>query len=129
MDDCTTASKTYYFFIELEKSENHYSSTTRYRDYAISPEEFHWESQATTREASDTGQRYIHHRRRGSEVFLFVRQTRKVDGTRTTSTPPRPRRLRPPHRRDANGRHLAPCGSCAYGCTSETLFEYDRGRA
>ena len=73
-----------YFFITLEKSEKHYSPTTRYRDYAVSPENFHWESQSTTREASDTGQRYIHHRQRGSEVFLFVRQTRKTDDTRTT---------------------------------------------
>jgi superfamily II DNA or RNA helicase len=72
-----------YFFITLEKSEKHYSPTTRYRDYAISPEEFHWESQSTTREASETGQRYIHHRQRASEIFLFVRQTRKVDGART----------------------------------------------
>jgi len=73
-----------YFFITLEKSEKHYSPTTRYRDYAISPEEFHWESQSTTREASDTGQRYIHHQQRGSQVFLFVRQTRKTEGARTT---------------------------------------------
>ncbi|MCA1733997.1 MAG: DUF3427 domain-containing protein, partial [Acidobacteria bacterium] len=50
-----------YFFITLEKSEKHYSPTTRYRDYAISPDLSHWESQSTTREASDTGQRYIHH--------------------------------------------------------------------
>jgi len=73
------------FFITLEKSEKHYSPTTRYRDYAIAPDLFHWESQSTTREASDTGQRYIHHRRLGSEVFLFVRQTRKLVGARTAA--------------------------------------------
>lgn len=79
-DDATNAD---YFFITLEKSEKHYSPTTRYRDYAISPTEFHWESQSITREASPTGQRYIHHRQRGSEVFLFVRQTRKLPDGRT----------------------------------------------
>jgi hypothetical protein len=84
MDDWSTATKAHYCFLMLEKSERHYSPNTRYRDYAMSPEEFHWESESTTRAASDTGQRSIHHRQRGSEVFLFVRQTRKVDGTRTT---------------------------------------------
>ncbi|MDN5545750.1 MAG: DUF3427 domain-containing protein, partial [Rhodococcus sp. (in: high G+C Gram-positive bacteria)] len=33
------------FFITLKKSEADYSPTTMYRDYAISPELFHWESQ------------------------------------------------------------------------------------
>jgi uncharacterized protein (DUF433 family) len=32
---------------------------------------FHWESQSLTREASPTGQRYIHHRERGSRVLLY----------------------------------------------------------
>jgi hypothetical protein len=48
-----------------------FSPTTRYNDYAISPWEFHWESQSLTREASATGQRYIHHRERGSRVLLY----------------------------------------------------------
>ncbi len=33
------------FFITLKKSERLFSPTTRYNDYAISPWEFHWESQ------------------------------------------------------------------------------------
>ncbi len=36
-------------------------STTHYNDEAISPRGFHWERQSLTREASSTGQRYIHH--------------------------------------------------------------------
>jgi superfamily II DNA or RNA helicase/HKD family nuclease len=36
------------FFVTLEKAEGHYSPSTMYRDYAISPELFHWESQSTT---------------------------------------------------------------------------------
>jgi len=62
------------FFVTLKKSERLFSPTTRYNDYAISPREFHWESQSLTREASATGQRYIHHRERGSRVLLFVRE-------------------------------------------------------
>ena len=64
------------FFVTLTKSEKHYSPTTMYRDYPISPELFHWESQSATREASPTGQRYIRHAERVSRVLLFVRRTR-----------------------------------------------------
>ena len=68
------------FFITLKKSERLFSPTTRYNDYAISPLEFHWESQSLTREASATGQRYIHHVERGSRVLLFVREDSKRGG-------------------------------------------------
>ena len=68
------------FFITLKKSERLFSPTTRYNDYAISPLEFHWESQSNTREASATGQRYIHHVERGSRVLLFVREESKRGG-------------------------------------------------
>ena len=53
------------FFITLKKSERLFSPTTRYKD-AISAWEFHWESQSNSRQVSSTGQRYIHHRERGS---------------------------------------------------------------
>jgi superfamily II DNA or RNA helicase/HKD family nuclease len=64
------------FFVTLAKSEKDYSPTTLYRDYAISPELFHWESQSTTSHTSPTGQRYINHHREGSHVMLFVREYR-----------------------------------------------------
>ena len=38
---------------------------------------FHWESQSTTSADSPTGQRYQHHKERGSNVFLFVREQKK----------------------------------------------------
>lgn len=79
------ATNTDYFFVTLEKSEKYYSPSTRYRDYAISPDTFHWESQSTTSEQSPTGQRYIHHRERGSKIMLLVR----------------------PRNKDANGRSVA----------------------
>lgn len=65
------------FLVTLEKSDAAYSPTTRYRDYAISPELFHGESQSVTSRASDTGRRYLDG---SSTVLLFVRQTNKVNG-------------------------------------------------
>jgi superfamily II DNA or RNA helicase/HKD family nuclease len=68
------------FFVTLEKSEREYSPSTLYKDYAISPTLFHWESQSTTTQQSKTGQRYIHHRNLGGNILLFVRPRKKQDG-------------------------------------------------
>lgn len=64
------------FLITLKKTETDYSPTTMYRDFALSPTLFHWESQSTTSSTSPTGQRYINHRERGSHILLFVRETK-----------------------------------------------------
>jgi hypothetical protein len=74
------SSATDLLFITLRKSEALFSPSTRYRDLALGPSLFHWESQSTTSAASATGQRYIHHGARGSRVLLFVREQRRVDG-------------------------------------------------
>jgi len=74
------------FFITLEKSERHYSPTTRYRDYAIAPHLFHWESQSTTTAASPTGQRYILHQQRGGHILLFVRHDKGASDRTTPYT-------------------------------------------
>jgi hypothetical protein len=74
------ASATDLLFITLRKSEALFSPSTRYRDLALGPSLFHWESQSTTTAASPTGQRYIHHATRGTRVLLFVREQRKRDG-------------------------------------------------
>ncbi len=57
----------------LDKTSGHFSPTTRYRDYAISRDLIHWESQSVTRADSETGQRYQRHREMGTEVMLFAR--------------------------------------------------------
>lgn len=62
------------FMVTLNKSDKDYSPTTMYQDYIINEHSFHWQSQSTTREQSDAGQRYIHHRERGHHILLFVRQ-------------------------------------------------------
>jgi superfamily II DNA or RNA helicase/HKD family nuclease len=69
-----------FFLVTLEKSERDYSPSTLYKDYAISPELFHWESQSRDTQQSPTGQRYIHHRARGGHILLFVRERREQDG-------------------------------------------------
>ncbi|MDD2495736.1 MAG: DUF3427 domain-containing protein, partial [Tissierellia bacterium] len=68
--------KTDIFFITLNKSEKHYASAIRYNDYSINDEYFHWQSQNTTSETSNTGQRYINHKSQGSKVLLCVRDNR-----------------------------------------------------
>ncbi|TCC55110.1 DUF3427 domain-containing protein [Kribbella pittospori] len=68
------------FLVTLTKSEADYSPTTMYQDYAISPTLFHWESQSNTAIDSPTGQRYLNHRERGSDIFIFARQHKRTDG-------------------------------------------------
>jgi superfamily II DNA or RNA helicase/HKD family nuclease len=61
------------FVFTLDKTSGQFSPTTRYKDYAISRDLIHWESQSTVREDSDTGQRYQNHQSMGSQVMLFAR--------------------------------------------------------
>lgn len=73
--------KTDLLFVTLEKSEKHYTPTTLYDDYPISPTRFHWESQSTCHEDAPAGRRYVAARRDGTggHVLLFVRQRRSDD--------------------------------------------------
>ncbi|MEO6878639.1 MAG: DUF3427 domain-containing protein, partial [Gemmatimonadaceae bacterium] len=57
----------------LDKTSGQFSPTTRYRDYAISRELIHWESQSTTRAESPTGRRFQQHAANGGHVLLFAR--------------------------------------------------------
>ena len=61
------------FAITFDKSGGAFSPTTSYRDYAISSDQIHWESQSTTSEKSPTGQRYQNHVGEDSDVYLFAR--------------------------------------------------------
>ncbi len=62
------------FAFTLDKTSGQFSPTTRYRDYAISPDLIHWESQSATRAESETGLRYQRHASSGSSVMLFARE-------------------------------------------------------
>lgn len=67
-------------FVTLEKSEHHYTPTTRYNDYPISARRFHWESQSTCHAATATGRRYTRITRGAPDrALLFVRARRKDD--------------------------------------------------
>ncbi|MFN7987720.1 MAG: DUF3427 domain-containing protein [Thermoanaerobaculia bacterium] len=57
--------------VTLRKSEGSFTPTTMYRDYAISPLRFHWESQNTAHPGTATGKRYL---AGTSNVLLFVRE-------------------------------------------------------
>lgn len=59
--------------VTLDKTGKGFSPTTRYRDYALSRELIHWESQSQTRSASPTGTRYQQHMAQGSGIMLFAR--------------------------------------------------------
>ena len=61
------------FAFTLDKTGGKFSPTTRYRDYAISRDLLHWESQSITRADSDTGLRYQQHGTLGSSVHMFGR--------------------------------------------------------
>ena len=60
--------------VTLNKSGKDRSPTTMYKDYAISEDLFHWESQSQTSIQSPTGQRYVTD---ASRVLLFVRHDAK----------------------------------------------------
>lgn len=62
-------------FITLDKSEERFSSTTRYEDYAISDTLFHWQTQSTVTTESESGRRYIEQAGNGWRFILFVRAT------------------------------------------------------
>ena len=68
-------SQTDMFAFTLDKSEGNFSPTTRYRDYALSPDLIHWESQSTTSTQSPVGQRYVNHVEQGTNIVLFCRMT------------------------------------------------------
>jgi superfamily II DNA or RNA helicase len=66
-------SQTDLFAFTLDKSTGGFSPTTRYRDYALSSELIHWESQSATAADGAVGQRYIQHLQRGTNIVLFAR--------------------------------------------------------
>ncbi|MET7882323.1 DUF3427 domain-containing protein [Streptomyces avermitilis] len=71
--------KTDALLITLEKNEKDFSPTIRYKDYALSPTLFHWESQNATAANSRTGLRYQQHKQQGSHVLLFMRRYKNTD--------------------------------------------------
>ena len=71
-------------FITLRKNEKDYSPQTLYRDFALSRDLFHWETQHSTTVSSAQGQRYIHQRTNGVRILLAVREA-KLDAWGSTA--------------------------------------------
>ena len=71
------SSNTTALVVNLEKSEKHFSPTTMYKDYAISTDEFAWDSQDATTPESQPGQLFQHHEELGHRIVLFVRRNKK----------------------------------------------------
>lgn len=61
--------------VNLHKTERHFSPTTMYRDFALQPDLFHWESQNAASPETGMGRRYLSHADQGSHVVLFVRDS------------------------------------------------------
>ena len=64
-------------FVTINKSDKEYSPSTRYEDYAISPNQFHWQSMNSVRIDSEEGQRIIQQPTNGWKYILFVRDSKK----------------------------------------------------
>lgn len=70
--------KLHVFFADINKSEDDFSPSTMYEDYAISPNLFHWQSQSGTTPHGSIGQTYIKQEELGYTVMLFIRERKKT---------------------------------------------------
>ena len=69
----------YIMLVTLEKDEESFTERTRYRDFAITPTQFHWQSQATARPERGDGMRIVQARNGLGTMWLFVRRARTDD--------------------------------------------------
>lgn len=61
-------------FINLIKSEEDFSPTTMYDDYAVNERLFHWQSQNSAGPDTPKGKSYISHKENEKKILLFVRE-------------------------------------------------------
>lgn len=66
--------RTELLFIDLIKSEEDFSPTTMYNDYAVSDTLFHWQSQNSARPDIGKGLSYVTHKENEKQILLFVRE-------------------------------------------------------
>ena len=72
-------------FIDLIKSEEDFSPSTLYQDYAISERLFHWQTQNSARPDQGKGLSYINHVKLGKRILLFVRERNEDEYKNTMS--------------------------------------------
>lgn len=71
-------------FIDLLKSEEDFSPTTMYNDFAINERKFHWETQNSARPDMGRGLSYLQHIEEGKIILLFIREQKKNEFNKTT---------------------------------------------
>ncbi|OIQ23216.1 MAG: restriction endonuclease subunit R [Lacinutrix sp. MedPE-SW] len=64
-------------FINLIKSEENFSPTTMYDDYAVNELLFHWQTQNSARPDKGKGLSYIKHQEENKRILLFIREKAK----------------------------------------------------
>jgi superfamily II DNA or RNA helicase len=64
-------------FINLVKSEENFSPTTMYEDYAVTESLFHWQTQNQSRPDLGKGLSYVNHIKTNKRILLFVREKAK----------------------------------------------------
>ncbi|MFH6998188.1 DUF3427 domain-containing protein [Flavobacterium sp. FlaQc-57] len=70
-------------FINLIKSEENFSPTTMYEDYAISETLFHWQSHNAYGPETSKGVSYIKHIESNKKILLFIREKGKDENGNT----------------------------------------------
>ncbi|MFC4263101.1 DUF3427 domain-containing protein [Ferruginibacter yonginensis] len=70
-------------FINLIKSEENFSPTTMYDDYAINEYLFHWQSQNTASPITSKGLSYINHVENNKRILLFIREKAKDENRKS----------------------------------------------
>jgi superfamily II DNA or RNA helicase len=80
-----TTLNTELLFINLIKSEENFSPTTMYNDYAINEYLFHWQSQNSASPQTSKGISYIKHQENKKRILLFVRERTKDEFGNTMS--------------------------------------------
>lgn len=71
-------------FINLVKSEENFSPTTMYDDYAVNELLFHWQTQNSARPDLGKGLSYINHKEQEKRILLFVREKTKNEFGKST---------------------------------------------
>lgn len=72
-------------FVTLNKSDRQYAPGTLYEDYAISANQFHWQSMNKVRVNSTEGQRIVDQRDNGWKFILFARDTKRDEFNNTNA--------------------------------------------
>jgi superfamily II DNA or RNA helicase/HKD family nuclease len=72
--------KTIAALVTFQKTEKEFSPSTMYKDYPISRELLHWETQVQTTQSRGQGLNLILHKDRGYTMLFFARSRKKVDG-------------------------------------------------